>query len=216
MAQKSNFLTKVKAFYSNHPIISGLLLMAFAGIIIVWICLIFLNFWTRHGDDAIVPEIKHLPYTEAEQTLSQCNLTIEISDSIYDPSVAPGTVVESWPKAGSVVKSGRNVYVTITAFSPKQVTISRPVTGVSVRQAVSYLNALGISSIRFVEIPSEYPDLVESARCDNRPIGVGSMLPVDATVVLEVGIAVEPELSDSIPAEEAIFIDLSSQSTYVE
>ena len=96
-------------------------------------------------------------------------------------------MVESWPKAGSQVKSGRKVYVTVTAFSPKNVTLSMPITGVSVRQAVSYLNALGINGIRFVNVPSQYPDLVERATVDGRPLGVGSVLPVSASVVLEVG-----------------------------
>lgn len=199
--------------------------MAVVGVVLIWIIMIFLDFWTHHNDDATVPEIKQLSYAEAEASLKRANLDIAISDSIYDTSVPAGTVVESWPKAGSQVKSGRSVYVTVTAFSPKNVTLTMPVTGVSVRQAVSYLNALGITGIRFVNVPSEYPDLVERATADGRPLGVGSVVPVSAAVVLEVGVYKEPEPlepTDSITAEEQIAGELemsqeeSPESTYSE
>lgn len=205
---------------AKHPLISGLALMAVTGVALVWLAMVFLDFWTNHGDNATVPQIKNMQYDQARAVLAERGLRLEISDSIYDRSVAPGTVIESWPKAGAVVKAGREVYVTLTAFSPKMVSLSMPVTGVSVRQAVSYLNALGISSIRQVSVPSAYPDLVEGAHSDGRPLGVGSMLPVDATVVLEVGTAPvytpEDEYADSITSEQAVADDLSEYSTYSE
>lgn len=225
MEEKSSKLARSSAFYKKHPLLCGLVIMAVVGFVLVWMCMIFLDFWTHHNDDATVPEIKQLSYAEAEASLKRANLDIAISDSIYDTSVPPGTVVESWPKAGSQVKSGRSVYVTVTAFSPKNVTLTMPVTGVSVRQAVSYLNALGINGIRFVNVPSEYPDLVERASANGRPLGVGSIIPVSASVVLEVGTYREPtpeEITDSISSEEQIADELemnqddSPESTYSE
>lgn len=217
MANNSSFLQKIADIYRRFPVWSNIVLIALAAIILVWVCLIFLDVWTHHGDNATVPEIKHQTYEQARQTLAASGLSIEIADSIYDTSIAPGTVVESWPKAGAVVKAGRNVYVTVTAFSPKEVTITRPITGVSARQAVSYLNALGISNVRMFDVPSEYPDLVISAHSDNRPVGVGSMLPVSATVTLEVGVAIVEETpTDSITAEDAIEEELTSGSSYYE
>ncbi|MGM9859181.1 MAG: PASTA domain-containing protein [Muribaculaceae bacterium] len=205
---------KFKAFNTNHPVIATLIYMVLATILLLWLCMIFIDFWTRHGDDSIVPEIKNMTYSQAEAVLEDNGLSIEISDSIYDKSIAPGTIVESWPKAGSVVKRGRNIYVTVTAFSPKHVTITMPITGVSTRQAVSYLTALGISGIRFINVPSQFPDLVESARADGRPIGVGSVISVDATVTLEVGVAIEEPVDSIGTAEEAVIEDLQNMSSY--
>lgn len=212
---------KIRKFYAKHPVWASLIGMVPVAIIIAWLAMLFLSVWTHHGDNATVPEIKNLPYDEAERVLARNNLRIEISDSIYDKSLAPGTIVESWPKAGAVVKSGRSVYVTLTAFSAKHVTISMPITGVSARQAVSYLTALGITSIRYVSVPSQYPDLVESAHAEGRPIGVGSVIPVDATVVLEVGVApVETEEpTDSVPGAEAEIqaeLEETGMSTYTD
>lgn len=196
MNKDSAFAKGIK-WLRSHPFISGLLAMAVVVCALLWGILIFLDFWTHHGDDSIVPEIRQLSFDQARRTLSDASLDIEISDSIYDTSIPPGTIVESWPKPGSSVKRGRKIYVTLTAFTPKHVTLSMPVTGVSSRQAVSYLNALGINSVRIVDVPSQFPDLVEAARVGDRPLGVGSVIPVDASVVLEVGRLVATEDSDS-------------------
>ncbi|MDE6286690.1 MAG: hypothetical protein K2L99_06830, partial [Muribaculaceae bacterium] len=40
--------------------------------------------------------------------------------------------------------------------------------------------------------PSQYPDLVEGATFDGRPLRVDSEIPVTATVTLQVGSAPEP------------------------
>lgn len=191
-----------KEFYGRHPIICHILFIIVAALVLLWGMLIFLDHWTLHGSTAVVPQIKHKSYNEASASLLANKLSIEISDSIYDPAYPPGTVIESWPKAGAVVKEGRQVYVTITAFSPKQVTISMPLTGnVSSRQAMSYLRGIGISDIRLEPVPSEFADLVVGARYGDTPLSVGSVIPVTSTVTLSVGTGFEEE-ADSLALED--------------
>ncbi len=192
-----------KDFYARHPFLSNVIFVFLATIIVLWGAMIFLDSWTFHGHTAIVPEIKGKSHDAARTALQVNNLSIEISDSIYDRNLAPGTVVESWPKAGAVVKDGRQVYVTITAFSPKQVAISMSLSGnVSSRQAMSYLRGIGISDIRLESVPSEYADLVMGARYDGKPLTVGSLIPVTATVTLMVGSG-PAEPVDSLALDEA-------------
>lgn len=219
----SSFISKIYTWLKSHPLISSLIFMAITFMVVVWLLLVFLDIWTHHGDDTTVPEIKNLTYAEACDRLGRASLDIEISDSIYDTSVSPGTIVESWPKSGSVVKRGRKVYVTVTAFSPRHVTLSMPITGVSVRQATSYLNAMGINTVRIVDVPSQYPDLVERALYNGQPLGAGSVIPVDANIVLEVGRYVQAdEFSDDdtdysdVSAEEAIYNELSTYDNYYD
>ena len=194
----------ISRFYSSHPIISHLIIMTITAVVLVWFAMIFLNVWTHHGSTSTVPQIKNMSYATAAELLRDCDLDIEIADSVYDRTAAPGTVLESWPHAGAVVKRGRQVYVTITAFSPKMVRLTMPVTGVSSRQAVSYLRGLGITAIRIVSVPSHSPDLVESAKVDGRLLRPDSEIPVNATVTLEVGSApiAEEEMSPETPVEE--------------
>lgn len=193
----------IKDFRAKHPVVTTLILILCATLLILWGAMIFLDYWTMHGSTSIVPQINNMSYNDARRLLEANDLTIEINDSVYDPTVPPGTVVESWPKAGAVVKQGRQVYVTTTAFSPKNVTISMPLTGnVSSRQAISYLRGIGITNIQLVNVQSEFPDLVMGARYVNTPLTVGSVLPVTATVTLEVGTGPAEE-SDSLALEEA-------------
>ncbi len=211
----------IKTFWNSHPIWSALIIIAVCSVIFAFIALGFLSLWTRHGDVVTVPEIKHMSYAEAEEVLDSHGLRIVISDSIYDKKYAPGTVIDCVPKSGQVVKDGRDIYVTITSFSPKHVTISSPIVNVSSRQAISYLSALGINGIRLVSVPSQYPDLVERALVNGKPVSVGSVISVDATVVLEVGSYVEPDPvnvsdTDSLPeAEQSVAEDLG-QSQYLD
>lgn len=193
---------KFATFRRKHPIIYNFLLICLTGLGLLFVVSVFLDFWTMHGSTAVVPDIRNRNYIDARDILAANGLTIEISDSVYDRNAAPGIVLESWPKPGAVVKEGRNVYVTVTAFSPKSVTISMPLTGsVSSRQAVSYLRGIGINDIHLEQVPSDYPDLVMGARFGDTPLTVGMSLPVTSTVTLEIGTGpVEP--SDSLDVDE--------------
>ena len=194
------FLDTLNSFRIKHPVIANLVYIIVVALVLLWAVLLFLDYWTMHGQTSVVPEIKQKSYNEARALLAANGLNIEISDSIYDRNIAPGTVVESWPKAGAVVKGDRQVYVTVTAFSPKQVTISMPLTGnVSSRQAMSYLRGNGI------------PDLVMGAKYGDTPLSVGSVIPVTSTVTLEVGNGPAPEETDSIGSDtEDIIFDSES------
>jgi beta-lactam-binding protein with PASTA domain len=183
----TNNASKISVFRAKHPILSTVIAIGIVTMVLIFLCLMFLDVWTMHGRTSVVPQVKNLSFTEAKFALEDAHLDIEISDSIYDKTLAPGMVVESWPKAGAVVKRGRQVYVTINAFSPKQVTLSKPITGVSSRQAITYLQALGITAISEKYVPSQFDDLVERATVNGRPLGVGSIIAVNSIVTLEIG-----------------------------
>lgn len=194
----------LRRFYASHPIISHLILIILTGILLLVGGLVFLHFWTHHGETTVVPDVKDMSYEQAALTLRGQDLDIAIADSVYNSRIAPGTVLESWPHAGAVIKSGREVYVTISSFQPKKVKITMPLTGVSSRQAMSYLQSLGVNNVRIVNVPSHYADLVEQARYNSKPLGPGTEIPVTATVTLEVGMVVHEEtFADTISADSS-------------
>ena len=129
MNDSKSVIDRIRRFFSEHPIISNLILMVIVAWLIIWGVLLFLDSWTNHGDDATVPQVKGMSYQQATLVLAENDLTVEISDSIYDRFAKPGTIIESWPRAGAVVKRGRQVYVTVTAFSPKEVKVEIPLPG---------------------------------------------------------------------------------------
>lgn len=96
-----------------------------------------------------------------------------------------------------MVKAGREIYLTITAFSPKMVSVPK-VTDVSERQARAMLAGVGLNNITTVIVPSEYKDLVAGIRVNGKDAAPGTRVPVTARVVLEVGGGPVEERTDSV------------------
>lgn len=92
-------------------------LMFLVAIVIGWLAMMWLDVWTRHDDTIVVPTVKSLTYDDATRRLSEEGLVAVLSDSVYDKSTRPGTVIDQNPKVGTVVKEGREIYLTINALS---------------------------------------------------------------------------------------------------
>lgn len=169
--------------------------MVIVGFIVGWITLIWLDVWTSHGDEVPTPSVKGMPYDLAKLTLNTQGFGCELIDSVYDTTRPPGTVTEQNPKEGAMVKEGREIYLTVTAFSPRMVALPR-VTDVSERQARAMLAGIGIKNITVITVPSEYKDLVAGMRVDGRSVAPGTRVPVTSRITLEVGsgpASVEPD-----------------------
>ncbi len=192
-----------QSFFQRHQFGKSLLInlgiMALATTVVVWLALVWLDVWTDHGHYETVPQVKGLSYDLAAGQLRGEGFQVEISDSVYDTKTRPGTVIEQNPKVGTKVKSGRVVYLTVTAFETKTVSVPM-LTDVSERQARSVLEGLGIKDVVTVRVPSEYRDLVLGVKRDNVPLAPGAKVPVTARITLEVGEGMVAE-SDSTSAE---------------
>lgn len=179
-------------------------LMVLVGLAVAWMAMLWLDKWTRHGDTIVVPSVKTYSFERATQALKEDGLLAILSDSVYDNRTAPGTVIEQNPKAGTVVKEGREIYLTINAFSPKMVTLPS-LTDISVRQAKSILEGLEIKKVIEKRVPSDFKDLVLAVRYNGSRLSPGARVPVSATIELEVGEGLLDVLeTDSIPAEESV------------
>ena len=177
-------------------------LMFLVAIVIGWLAMMWLDVWTRHDDTIVVPTVKSLTYDDATRRLSEEGLVAVLSDSVYDKSTRPGTVIDQNPKVGTVVKEGREIYLTINAFSPKMVTIPT-LTDISVRQAKSILEGLEIKNIVEKRIPSDFKDLVLGVYYKGHRLSPGARVPVNATVELEVGQGVNDTIVDDDSIGEA-------------
>lgn len=177
-------------------------LIIVAALLVAWAAMAWLAVWTRHGDTITVPAVKTLGYTSAITLLESDGLKGIVVDSVFDTRTRPGCVIEQNPKAGTVVKEGREVFLTINAFSPKMVTL--PVlTDISLRQARSILEGLDIKTIRERRVPSEFKDLVLAARYKGSRLMPGARVPVSAVIELEVGEGItETESLDSLDIED--------------
>ena len=179
-------------------------LIIVAALIVAWAAMAWLSVWTRHGDTITVPAVKTLSYSGAIRLLDDEGLKGIVVDSVFDTRTRPGAVIEQNPKAGTIVKEGREVFLTINAFTPKMVTLPS-LTDISLRQARSILEGLDIKQIKERRVPSEFKDLVISARYKGSRLMPGARVPVNAVIELEVGEGIsELEPVDSIDADSTI------------
>ncbi len=195
-------------FRQRHPILMNLLYAACATVLAVWMALWFLDFWTFHGQERAVPDVKGQSFDMAQGNISRAGLKAVVTDSVYDSYARPGTVVEQSPIPLAKIKRGGTVYLTLVAYTPKMVTIP-DFYDVSERQARSMLEGLGITQVMTVSVPSEYEGLVLGARFNGVSLRPGAKVPVSAVITLEVGGGLgdtytSDEIVDTVAIEQTI------------
>lgn len=192
--RKPGLYQRIQDFRHRHPVLMNIVYIFITAFVLIWFLLLFLDSWTRHGDEATVPSLKGQSMELARMNLVNEGFTCEIMDSVFDVSQKPGTVVEQSPHAGASVKPGRTVYLTIVAFTPKMVSVP-DFMNVSRRQGRSMFEGLGIE-INTVTVPSAYKDLVLGAKMNGTPLRPGQRIPVTSKVTLEVGGGSDTESPD--------------------
>lgn len=176
-------------------------LMILVAFFIGWLAMMWLDVWTRHDDTITVPSVKSMTFESASMLLADDGLVAVLSDSVYDRTTRPGTVIEQNPKVGTVVKEGREIYLTINAISPKMVTLPT-LTDISLRQARSILEGLEIKNVVEKRVLSDFHDLVLGVYYKGHRLSAGARVPVNATIQLEVGEGVTESIdSDSVTAD---------------
>lgn len=84
------------------------------GTVVAVVLIVFfsLRYYTNHGDGIPVPALVGKPVEQAISTLEDQGFQYKI-DSVYIMDKAPGTVTVQDPDAGTSVKPGRMIYLTI-------------------------------------------------------------------------------------------------------
>ncbi len=120
--------------------------LGFAAVIvvgIVMILLIWLNFYTRHGQARPVPDFYGLTMEQAAKLAKKSKLRYQVIDSVYTTLVPRGCVAEQNPKPGFKVKKWRNIILTINAFHPEMVAMPNLV-DLPKRQAILLIESSGL------------------------------------------------------------------------
>jgi len=153
---------------------------------LAWISLICIDFYTRHGESKLVPDLRGSYVEEAEQLLAKQGLHAQVIDSVYVRDKKLGTIIEQNPAPNSNVKSNRAIYLIINSRLVRQVALP-DVSDVSFRQADAMLQSIGLSVGSTEYVPSEYKDLVTEVKFHGRSIMAGTRIPEGSSVVLVVG-----------------------------
>ncbi len=107
-----------------------------------------LQWGTRHGVRAVVPDFQSLTLEQAQSLAIEGDLNLIINDSTYAPSRKRGSILDQIPPAGTLVKPGRSIYLTVNATQQSIVDVPY-VAGRSLRQAK---NMLDVASLTIKEL----------------------------------------------------------------
>ncbi len=163
--------------------------LAAAGIVLLCIVLgvmLFLNKYTRHGVEIVVPEVTGLYLEEAKAIIEAEGLNFFVTDTTYSNKTPLGTLVEQDPRAGSKVKPGRVVYVIHNAYARKPIALPN-LQDLSLRQAERTLQSLEINVANVTYVPSTFKDIVLEVRKGEQKVMVGSHLEEGDSITLIVG-----------------------------
>ncbi len=176
---------KVKRIFVNPFTISIVAVIALAALMIIG-TLYWLDSYTNHDTELVVPDLKDLSESEAAKMLKDKHLYCEVVDSVFMKGKKPGNVVDQTPVAGAKVKAERTIYLVINARSPRKVALP-DLKDVSVRQAEAILNSIGLRVEGYEYVPSIYKDLVEDVKYDRKVMLSGERVNEGSAVTLCVG-----------------------------
>lgn len=165
----------IVTFFKRMPIIANI--VAIGVVCLVLLCLLYfgLKSGTRHNQTIVVPDFVGMNIEDVRDVAAQKDLKIVVRDSIFDVDLPGGTVVDQLPGTSDVrdvtVKPGRKIYVTINAYSRRQVTVPY-VAKQTLRQALNQLERSGLTIEQLVYEPDmTSTDYVEHQKIGNKEIG---------------------------------------------
>ncbi|SFG05967.1 PASTA domain-containing protein [Prevotella sp. KH2C16] len=145
-----------------------------------------IDLYTHHGEEIVVPDIRHKAFSDASSVLEDVGLKVVVKDTGYVKTLPPDCILEQAPAAGEKVKSGRIVYVTINSPHTPTLTLPDVIDNSSLREAMAKLTSMG-----FKLGPPEYiageKDWVYGITVKGRHVVAGDRISVEETLVIQVG-----------------------------
>jgi eukaryotic-like serine/threonine-protein kinase len=163
-------------------------LVFLATLVIAFIFLkVFLPSYTHHGDTVTVPDLEGFEYRELEDFLTSRKLQYEITlDSGFNSEVQPLTVLKQLPKAGSKVKPGRKIYITLNAQNAPLIRMPNLVNGL-LKNAQEILANMGLIRGEIIYVPDIGTNVVLEQKYRGRNIPEGFEIPKGSQIDLVVG-----------------------------
>lgn len=173
-------------FITGKPLWVNILFGLVLVFILLFLFLLSLNYFTRHGKTLTIPAVTNIPLASAEKILKEQGFDIQIQDSIYSDTSAPLSVLRQFPEADAVVKANRTVYLTINrAVAP---TIEMPnLEGMSFRTAQIVLKQYGLKVKDTVFKPDFAKNSVLEQQYDGQRIKPGSRIAMGSGITLVLG-----------------------------
>lgn len=175
--------------FRKYPLLKHLTWMVVVSLGILALVLLAVKFYARQGQEFMLPDMVG---ADIEDMRADDSLSVEyvIVDSVYNEHDAGGRILTQDPKGGTMVKKGRKVYVTITAYSADK-TFLPDLCDLTLRQAVSQIYSIGLQggTLRFVESPDR--NAVLSVSQNGRTLQTGQEVTRGSRIDMVVGLGDE-------------------------
>lgn len=208
------------SFISRHPVLANIGIILIISILGLYAVYVTIALFTKHGRSSELPGVEGKTYTEAVNILHDHGFKVDIRDSLYREDIKPGYVIEQFPKANSIVKPGRKIFLYINAVHPREVVLdddNRPnelaLKGISFRSAMAKLDELGFKNVRIVKVLGT-TDRVVKVTANGKPVRKLQKIPVNSTIVLEVSDGRLGAVKDSLQNEELMRYYRDNSSSY--
>jgi beta-lactam-binding protein with PASTA domain len=174
-----NFILS-KSFFKSLGL-AAVLIVGFIMGLLIW-----LNFYTRHGQSRPVPDFVGLTMDQTIKVAKKSKVRYQIIDSVYTSEVPRGCIAEQNPVAGFKVKKWRNIMLTINAFKPEMVAMPNLV-NLPKRQAIALIEGAGLEMGTPKYVPDISIDVVIKQLHNGREIQEGDSLQKGSVVDLVLG-----------------------------
>jgi beta-lactam-binding protein with PASTA domain len=200
-------MSKFGSYLKSRQFRNTVLLVISTVIGIVLIAFFSLGYYTRHGSGIPVPKLKGLDVDKAMAALKEQGFNYKI-DSVYVPDQEPGTIVEQDPDAGTNVKEGRTIYLTMVTQQAPPVALPDLITEQSIyREAVATLSNYGLKVGDTIYRSDIARDRVLEVKFNGQVIKPGTKLPKGSRLDLVLG---NGEGASEVDIPELINLDLDA------
>lgn len=184
----------------SKPLIKNFILALLSAILIVVITLIWLRFYTNHGEKIETPNFMGLTIEEAMELADENNLRYSV-DSVY-ASKPKNTIIIQNPlpfsdSLESWVKSNRIIYLTVVRKLEQKIKLPSIVDN-SKSLASTKLTISGLN-MKWTSAPSPYKDVVMEVKYKGKSIKPGFILPKGSKVEVIIGKGKEKSAQVQIP-----------------
>jgi beta-lactam-binding protein with PASTA domain len=149
----ARFWSFCKWFYRHFRIVSHIIIIGIFCLALLIVLYFGLKRGTRHNETIVVPNFVGMLIDDARGVADDTSLNIVVRDSIFDVDLPGGTIVDQLPGTSDVrdvtVKPGRKIYVTINAYTRRQVDVPY-VAKQTLRQALNQLERSGLTVDKLV------------------------------------------------------------------
>ena len=145
-----------------------------------------LDWYTRHGEGVKVSKLEGMDIDKARSLMEDYGLNVMVSDSGYNKQLAANSILMQNPGAGTMVKGGHTIYVTVNSPSSPSFPIPDVVDNSSFREAEAKLTALGFKLMPPQEVPGE-KDWVYGILCKGHRVAAGDHISIDNPLTLLIG-----------------------------